>query len=343
MGLAETGELLETSVYEAEVERLWDDERTRDTLRDFFAEWMKLDDVPDMARNNFSNIFQNFAGEDLPSAELTVAMKDEIARMLDYFTWTQPGGLEQIFTTQYSFTTNDELAGLYGISAWDGESEPPSFAGDRPGILTRAAFLATGTANTRPIMKGVFIRRNILCDKIHPPPADVMGNPPELDALMSTREVVEELTETSPTCAACHTSLINPLGFATEAFDGLGRFRSRQQLFDAEGELAGQTDLNTQSVPQVIDGDERVSEGPEDLMTLIVDSGKLNACAARHYFRFTFGRWEQVASDGCVLEEMRQSLIETGSLSGMLRSVALTDEFRRRTFNFDAASAEGDN
>lgn len=343
MGLAQTGELLDSGTYEAEVERLWDDERTHATLRNFFEEWMKLDDVPSMSRNNFSNIFQNFAGEDLPSDELTDAMKDEVVEMLDYFTWQQPGGLEQIFTTNYSFTTNDELAGLYGLSAWDGESEPPSFDEGRPGILTRAAFLATGTANTRPIMKGVFIRRNILCDKISPPPADAMGSPPELDPLMSTREVVEELTETSPGCAGCHTSLINPLGFATEAFDGLGRFRESQQLFDAEGELSGQTALNTQSVPQIIDEDESVSEGPEDLMTLIVDSGKLNACAARHYFRFTFGRWEQVVSDGCVLEEMRQALLETGSLAGMLRSVALTDSFRRRTFNFDAANAEGDN
>ena len=53
---------------------------------------------------------------------------------------------------------------------------------------------------------------------------------------MTTREVVEALTEMpGTTCAGCHATLINPLGFATENFDALGRFRTEQRLFDATG------------------------------------------------------------------------------------------------------------
>lgn len=342
--LAESGELLEEGTYEAEVERLWGDSRTRETMREFFLEWMKVEDLPELDDNNGAAIFQSFAGESLPSPELRQAMMDEVVDLLDYFTWEQPGGIEQIFTTDYSFARTDELASLYGIAPWDGESEPPSVGAERPGLLTRAAFLSTGTANTRPIMKGLFIRRNILCDRIPPPPENAMATPPELSPEFSTRQVVEELTEGEGTgCASCHANYINPLGFATEGFDSLGRIRSAQQLFDEDGALLGTAALDTTSIPQIISGDMTPSEGPSDLMTMIVDSGKPTSCAVRHYFRFTFGRWEGVLSDGCALEQMRAALEETGSLAGMLRQVALTDAFRRRTFNFEAASTEGGN
>lgn len=342
--LAESGELLDEETFQAEVERLFGDARTRETMREFFREWMKVEDLPALDGNNGAAIFQSFAGDDLPTPELRAAMMDEVVDLLDYFTWEQPGGLEQIFMTDYSFARTEELAAIYGIQAWDGSSEPPQVGPERPGLLTRAAFLSTGTANTRPIMKGLFIRRNILCDSIPPPPENAMATPPELSPEFSTRQVVEELTEGEGTgCASCHANYINPLGFATEGFDSLGRIRSAQQLFAEDGSPLGTAALDTTSIPQIIPGDMTPSDGPEDLMTMIVDSGKPTACAVRHYFRFAFGRWEGVVSDGCALEQMRLALEETGSLAGMLRSVALTDAFRRRTFNFDAASAEGEN
>jgi hypothetical protein len=223
---------------------------------------------------------------------------------------------------------------LYGVEPRDGSDAPPRFpASERPGLLTRAAFLVTSSANTRPIMKGLFIRRNILCDSIPPPPNNAANMPPELSDTVSTREVVEGLTEQPGTaCAGCHATLINPLGFATEGFDALGRVRSEQRLFSADGEEVGSAAIDTRSTPQVVDGDTAPSTGPQDLMRLIRDSGKAHACFARHYFRFSFGRFEDAAQDGCVLEQLRAALVETGTLSGMLREVALAPAFKRRNF-----------
>ena len=63
---------------------------------------------------------------------------------------------------------------------------------------------------------------------------------------MTTRESVEELTEMPGTvCAGCHLTAINPLGFATEGFDALGRFRTSQRLFDAAGVETGTKPVNT--------------------------------------------------------------------------------------------------
>lgn len=334
--LAASGEILEDSTYLAEVERMWADDRTRSTLQSFFLEWMKLEEVADLDQNNDAPIFRAFAGDDLPSADLRAAMIDEVLDLFDYFTWEQPGGIEQIFTTRYSFARSDELASLYDVPAWDGEGEPPTIEQERPGLLTRGAFLSTGTANTRPVMKGLFIRRTILCDVIPPPPENAMAIPPDLSPTLSTREVVEALTEAKGTgCANCHSIYMNPLGFATENFDGLGRHRTSQTLFDDEGSVLGDAAIDTTSIPRVILDDDTPSEGPSDLMGLIADSGKASACAVRHYFRFSFGRFEGVISDGCALEQMRIALEETGSLAGMLREVALTDAFRRKTFRFE--------
>lgn len=331
--LALSGELLVDEVYQAEVERLWADARTHDTLTRFFQEWLKLEALPELNRNNLDGVFSSFAAGRLPSADLREAMIDEVLELLNYHTWDVPSGLGAVFLTPYSFTKSEELAKSYGIEAWDGSSKPPELEG-RPGILTRAAFLATGTANTRPIMKGVFIRENVLCDAIPPPLDNANAFPPELSPDLTTREVVEALTEGSANagCATCHENLINPLGFATEGFDSLGRARTEQRLFDGDGVSMGSKAVDTRAIPQVNIGDQRVVSGAAELMDAIASSGKIEGCFARHYFRFTFGRFENLTEDACVLEQMRKSLVDTGSIADMLRKVALTEAFRSRTF-----------
>ncbi len=330
--LALSGELLVDEVYEGEVERLWADGRTHDTITRFFREWLKLEALPDLHRNVLDAVFSSFAIPNLPSVDLRAAMIDEVLDLLNHYTWDVPSGLSEVFLTPYAFTKSDELAKIYGIEAWDGSSNPPALEG-RPGILTRAAFLATGTANTRPIMKGVFIRTNVLCDEIPPPPPNAAAFPPELSPDLTTREVVEALTEgdTNAGCAACHQTFINPLGFATEGFDSLGRARSEQRLFDADGVTLGSKSVETRAIPQVTIGDQTEVSGAAELMQAIASSGKLEACFARHYFRFTFGRFENLAEDECVLEQMRKSLLETGSIADMLRAVALSEAFRSKT------------
>ncbi len=150
---------------------------------------------------------------------------------------------------------------------------------------------------------------------------------------MTTRQVVEEMTQkTGTVCAGCHTTVINPLGFATEGFDALGRFRTEQRLFDANGNEVAKKPVDTHSIPMVENGDMSPSTGPADLARLIVASGKADACLARNYFRFTFGRWEDLASDGCALETIRKELDGGGSIGALMKAVALAPAFRRRTF-----------
>jgi hypothetical protein len=330
---AADGSLLEPSTFEAQVLRLIDDPRAKQALDEFYEDWMKVADLPLLDAKATDPLYQAFAGADMPGPELRQNMIEDVVGLLDYYTWSEPSPLATLLSTEKSFAKGQALANIYGVAPWDGVSAPPDLPpGQRPGLLTRALFLTTGSANTRPIMKGVFIRKHLLCDEIPPPPPGAAVKPPELAPDMTTREVVEELTQgAGSACAGCHLNVINPLGFATENFDSLGRFRTEQQLFDADGNSLGSKPVDTSVVPRVTLDDETAVSSAGELMSAIAESGKVEACLARNYFRYTFARWEDQSLDACALEELRVAL-ESGSLRELLSATAKSKAFQVRTF-----------
>ncbi len=331
---AKDGSLLDAVTYRAQVERLLGDARARSALAEFFGDWIKAEELPALDAKNADPVFKAFAGSQLPSASLRQDMIEDVLGLLGYYTWQKPSGVATLFQTQSSFARSPELAALYGVPAWDGNAEPPALPADqRPGLLTRALFLSTGSPNTRPIMKGMFVRKYILCDSIPPPPPGANAKPPELQPGMTTRETVEALTQMPGTiCTGCHATLLNPLGFATEGFDALGRYRSEQRFFDAQGNPAGTKLVDTRSAPHVLADSQAQAAGPLELMQQVVASGKVEACLSRNFFRYTFARWEDTTTDGCALESMRQSLASGGSIVDMVMAATLDGSFRQRAF-----------
>ena len=332
LDLAEQTGVEDDASYQKLVDDVAHDARSDRSLRVFVREWLHLDDLRPLDSLLGDPTFEAFVGADRPSPELRTAMIDDV---LDSFAFhlARDDSFSDWFTSPYSFATGDELAALYGSAKWDGkDSEPPRFPpGERAGLLTRAALLSTGTARTRPIMKGVFVRDRILCDSVPPPPANATTIPAELTSKMSTREVVEALTQQpKSTCASCHSTLINPLGFATENYDALGRIRSKEVLYSAEGKELGATAVETNSVPRIWQHDKQASSGAGDLTALILDSGKAEACFARQYIRFAYGRREDDQVDGCALEAVRSALHDGQSLQQAVRAPALSPEFRQR-------------
>ncbi len=326
---ARTGALLEPERYEAEVGRLFADARTAPTLSSFFTQWFwPLIELPALDSRAQDPVFKAFAGANIPSAELRGRMVQEVVDAASFIA-NGGGSVRDLLTNRQSFARDAELAAIYGVTPWDGTGAPPELPKERAGLLTRAAFLTTGTANTRPIMKGVFIRTTLLCDNIPPPPQDGMAVAINLSPTLSTRQVVEEITEKETRCSGCHQSQINPLGFASENFDSLGRLRSTQTLFDMAGNVVGQAPVNTRTVPR-LGGDARESSGIVELSQWLADSGRVESCFAQRWFRFTFRRVESTTGDHALIEVLANAAREGGPLGDMLKASALRPEFKRR-------------
>jgi hypothetical protein len=91
---------------------------------------------------------------------------------------------------------------------------------------------------TSPVLRGAWILEAILGTPPPPPPADVPAL--EKQASAEAKTVREMLTQhrANPVCASCH-SRIDPLGFALENYDFIGRWRDEDagKPIDNRGEL----------------------------------------------------------------------------------------------------------
>lgn len=313
---AEDGSLVTEQGFAAQVERLFEHERTRETVRRFYAEWYRLDSFAGFAT---TPAFSAFA-DGIPADEaLYDAMREEIEALTSHYTWDVDGGsYNDMLTTSDMFTDAPALLDLYGDAP-------------RSGLLTRAAFLVSTNERTNPFKRGSYVRQEILCDELAQPdpnqlPPDALQEP-EIDPEMSTRE--RFAAKTSPAeCQACHAQF-NPLGFALEAYDGLGRYRTTEDIFADDGSILASVPVDTAVSVRV--GDERVDvEGPEELMTEIAESGKPETCFARHYFRYTYRRHENDQVDGCSMVAVREALLNGGGLRSALKAIALEPAFRVR-------------
>jgi hypothetical protein len=135
---------------------------------------------------------------------------------------------------------NEDLAKYYGIPGVEGqEFRPVSLAGTpRAGILTHASVLLVTSNPTRtsPVKRGKWILENLLNTPPPPPPPDV----PELEKGILTGTLRERMEQhrADPACATCH-NMMDPLGFALENFDAVGKWRTHdgKEPVDASGEF----------------------------------------------------------------------------------------------------------
>ena len=334
LAAAADGSLRDATTYNAQVTRLLGDPRARPALDEFFADWMKVEDLPAMDAKNADATFKTFAGGDLPDAKLRQAMIDDVVGMLDYYTWTSPSGLSALLDSDLSFARDARLAKLYGVAAWNGTGAPPALpAGQRPGLLTRALFLSTGTREHAPDHEGRLRAHE------HPVRHDPAA------AARRQREAARPRTQ--------HDHARERRGDHRDAGDDLrqlprhrdqparlpdGRLRCARPVPHRAAPVRRQRRrdrheaLNTMTIPQVVYGDQTAVSTPAELMSLMLGSGKVEACLARNFFRYTYGRWEDTTMDGCALEDARKALANGGTVADLAAAAVKTAQFKRRSF-----------
>jgi hypothetical protein len=191
--------------------------------------------------------------------------------------------------------------------------------------LTQGSFLAAhAKANqTSPVHRGKFVRARLFCDPPPPPPPDIVVKPPAVDPRLPTRERFSQHAK-DPSCANCH-SLMDPIGFAFEHYDAVGRYRQTDagEPVDASGALVG-TD---------VDGD---IDGVQELAQRLLESDQVRACVTTQWFRYAFGRSENT-DDACALDALTQQLENSnGDLLAVLRATVRLETFH----GYDPAATE---
>ncbi|MEM9727720.1 MAG: DUF1592 domain-containing protein [Myxococcota bacterium] len=328
---AADGSLLTEVGYRQQVERMYADPRADATFERFFYEWLALYKTGDPYGGVAGSDPQKLAfieGTDV-SPELRDHMIAEAVAMGEYY--RAHGHFDDLFTSNLSFARTDDLAAIYGVPVWEEGADPVPFpTAERIGVLGRGALLTAATVYTHPILRGVRIRENFLCDELGDPPADVNGAPDAVSALTTTRERTEALTSPGG-CNGCH-QLINGLGFPLEAFDALGRHRTDEMIIDIEGAVTT-IPLDLETTP-LIEGatDTTVVSGPVELVDELLDSGKLQRCFATHYVRFALGFEADPAfgGDRGTVDALAYELEAGATLTEFFREIAFLPAFRQR-------------
>jgi hypothetical protein len=305
---AAAGKLDRPEGIRAEVSRMLAHPRAQEGLRGFFLQWLGASELAALTKD--PKLFPKF------TAALRRAMESELVDFVDEIVRRGDGKLETLLTSTAA-PIAASLGELYGIAAPEPGRPAELDRQQRAGLLTRAGVMAVHAHEnqTSPVLRGAFVRENVLCQKLPPPPADVNNTPPEPDGKATTRERFRQ-HRADPSCAGCH-DLIDPVGMAFENYDAIGAWRATdaRQPVNAADQLTG-TDADGAFANAV------------DLSARLARSGQVEACVVRQYFRFALARLEG-ERDACVVASLREAFAKSGrSVRDLVAAVATTEAFR---------------
>lgn len=314
LGLAESGKLLEPTIYREQVKRMLADAKAAALGTRFALQWLDVDRLGTEVRPDAKK-FPEF------DQDLSAAMRNEVVTYFNYiFRYDRP--LLDLIDSDYTFV-NERLAHLYGISDVKGPAlrEVKLTDRNRGGIIGMAAIhtLTSYPMRTSPVLRGKWILEALLGEKVQPPPPDTpaLEETPEKISTLTLRQQLQQ-HRAQAECASCHNRM-DPLGFSLENFDVLGRWRDqdRGQPIDSQGALqSGET-----------------FSGSTGLKTLLMNrKDDVIKHLARKLTGFAFGR-ELNRFDECVIENAMKALATNEYRpSVLIEQIATSFPFQNRFY-----------
>jgi mono/diheme cytochrome c family protein len=234
LSLAERRRLNVPEVLDAQVKRMLADPKSEAMAENFAGQWLEIRNLDAIKPDP-----QKFPAW---GPELRDAMKTETRMFFDtILRENRPIG--EFIDARYTFL-NELLAKHYGIEGVSG----PEFrrvdltTPERGGVLTHGSVLAVSSYPTRTsvVIRGKYILQNILGAPPPPPPADVPALDEQAVGTTASLRKQMETHRTNAICASCH-SRMDPLGFALENYDAIGKWRTMDGGFpvDSTGVLPG--------------------------------------------------------------------------------------------------------
>jgi hypothetical protein len=304
----------------AQVRRLLMSPKGRDTIVSFYEQWLDVQDLPMIEKS--ATVYRTF------NADLRSAMRDEVLEFADRVTRQMDGKVETLLTAGFSFVRGG-LHALYGLPM-PGPANASSLnmvtlpAGQRSGLFTTAGVLAKYGHNDQssPVARGVLVLEKLLCITPPEPPDDVNTEIPPVNSNQTTRQRLDQLLSmTNDTrCKACH-SLMNPLGFTFENYDGIGAWRTMDGRFpvDATATIVGTGAATDGAVKDAV-----------ELLRKLSTADLVRECVTKNWFRYALGRGE-TAEDAGTLGAALSSFTKGGNrVPELIAGIASTRGFRYR-------------
>ncbi len=232
---AATGRLHEKWMLSKQVERMLDDDRGQQFVKDFADEWLDLNLI-DFTQPD-RRMFRDF--DQIVQQSMLEETHAFLQQMLD-----EDLTVQRLIQADETFL-NSRLARYYGIEDVVGDDlRPVSLKPEHRrggGVLTHGAILkvtANGT-NTSPVIRGIWVSERLLGIDIPAPPTNVPAIEPDIRGAKTIREMLAK-HRSDQSCAACHVK-IDPPGFALENYDPAGRWRDRYIVVNGRRIVRGAT------------------------------------------------------------------------------------------------------
>jgi hypothetical protein len=233
LDLAARGRLSDSRILTAQVQRMLRDRRARSLVTNFAGQWLYVRNMPFVAPD--PEAYPEFDGN----------LREAFQRETELFLESQlreDHGVVELLTADYTFV-NERLARLYEIpNVYGTHFRRVALPDDRrAGVLGHGSVLTVTSYATRtsPVLRGKWLLENILGAPPPPPPPNVPPLPEERDVKKPTTVRARlEQHRANAVCATCHRPM-DPLGFALENFNGIGKWRTMDSNvpIDASGTL----------------------------------------------------------------------------------------------------------
>jgi cytochrome c551/c552 len=223
LDLAERGELHKPDSLVRQTRRMLADPRAEALVTNFAAQWLHLRNLDAITPD--ARLFPDF------DDNLRQSMRRETERLFEEVLREDKSVLD-LLKTDHTWL-DERLARHYGIPHIYGPRvrrialDP---GGERGGLLRHASVLTVTSYATRtsPVIRGKWVLENL----VGTPPPPPLPNVPALDdkTVSAGLPVRERLAEhrKNPACASCH-NFMDPVGFALENFDAVGRWRTTEE------------------------------------------------------------------------------------------------------------------
>jgi hypothetical protein len=315
LAVAESGKLGDAAVLEKQVRRMLADSRSQSLVKNFVGQWLFLRNIPRIQPD--SGAFPNF------DDNLRQALEQETELLVES-TLREDRSVADLLNTNYTFV-NQRLAEHYGMKGIYGNEFRRVAVTDpnRQGLLGQASIMTvTSYPNrTAPTIRGKWVLEQLLGTPPPPPPPNV----PALkdDGTVKTLTMRQRMEEhrASPQCSVCHR-MMDPLGFALENFDGIGRWR------DSVEEGVGRID----SSGVLPDGTQ--FDGPTGLRDILVAKKNMFVeTFTERLLTYALGRGVEQYDAPIIRRVVREASADDQRWSSIILGIVKSNPFQMRRIN----------